>query len=82
MHRMQSGGWPYPIDQKTFMTYNHFTGLVSALSFYNCDNTPKGQEDILYHPLPHHVEDLNCAMCGHFHRGGQLCGSMRKDTAH
>ena len=57
MHRMQSGGWPYPIGQKLFMTYNQFTGIVSALCFCNCDN------DMLYHPIPRQ----NSAMCGHFY---------------
>ena len=56
------------------MTYNESTGVVVGPCFYNCENIPKGHEDMLYHPLPHHVEDLNNAMCGQFHRGGQLCG--------
>ena len=60
------------------MTYNESTGVVAGPCFYNCENIPKGQEDMLYHPLPHHVEDLNSAMCGQFHRGGQLCGSCEE----
>ena len=60
------------------MTYNESTGVVAGPCFYNCGNIPKGQEDILYHPLPHHVEDLNSAMCGQFHRSGQLCGSCEE----
>ena len=60
------------------MTYNESTGVVVGPCFYNCENIPKGQEDILYHPLQHHVEDLNNAMCGQFHRGGQLCGSCEE----
>ena len=60
------------------MTYNESTGVVAGPSFYNCENIPKGQEDMLYRPLPHHVEDLNSAMCGQFHRSGQLCGSCEE----
>ena len=60
------------------MTYNESTGVVAGPCFYNCENIPKGQEDTLYHPLPRHVEDLNSAMCGHLHRGGQLCGSCEE----
>ena len=60
------------------MTYNESTGVVAGPCFYNCENIPKGQDDVLYHPLPHHVEDLNRAMCGQFHRGGQLCGSCEE----
>ena len=60
------------------MTYNESTGVVAGPCFYNCGNIPKGQEDTLYHSLPHHVEELNSAMCGHFHRGGQLCGSCEE----
>ena len=33
---------------------------------------------MIYHPLPHHVEDLNSAICGHLHRSGQLCGSCEE----
>ena len=60
------------------MTYNESTGVVAGPCFYDCDNIPKGHEDTLYHPLPHHVEDINSAMCGHLHRGGQLCGSCEE----
>ena len=64
------------------VTYNESTGVVAGPCFYNCENIPKGQEDTLYHPLPHRVEELNSAMCGQFHRGGQLVDLVRKDTAH
>ena len=60
------------------MTYNESTGVVAGPCFYNCENIPKVHKDVLYHPLPHHVEDLNSAMCGQFHRGGQLCGSCEE----
>ena len=60
------------------MTYNESTGVVAGPCFYNCEIIPKGQEDMLYRPLPHHVEDLNSAMCGQFHRSGQLCGSCEE----
>ena len=60
------------------MTYNESTGVVAGPCFYNCENVPKGQGDTLYHPLPHRVEELNSAMCGQFHRGGQLCGSCEE----
>ena len=60
------------------MTYDESTGVVVGPCFYNCVNIPKGHQDMLYHPLPHHVEDLNSAMCGQFHRGGQLCGSCEE----
>ena len=60
------------------MTYNESTGVVAGPCFYNCENMRKGQGDMLYHPLPHHVEELNSAMCGQFHRGGQLCGSCEE----
>ena len=60
------------------MTYNESTGVVAGPCFYNCENIPKGQDDMLYHHLPHHVEALNSAMCGQFHRGGQLCGSCEE----
>ena len=60
------------------MTYNESTGVVAGPCFYNCENIPKDQEGILYHPLPHHVEELNSAMCRQFHRGGQLCGSCEE----
>ena len=60
------------------MTYNESTGVVAGPCFYNCENIPKGEDDMLYHPLPHRVEELNSAMCGHFHRGGQLCGSCEE----
>ena len=60
------------------MTYNESTGVVAGPCFYNCENIPKGQVGILYHPLPHHVEEVNSAMCGQFHRGGQLCGSCEE----
>ena len=57
------------------MTYNESTGVVAGPCFYNCNIR---QEDTLYHPLPHRVEELNSAMCGQFHRGGQLCGSCEE----
>ena len=60
------------------MTYNESTGVVAGPCFYNCENIPKGQEDMLYHSLPRHVKDLNSAMCGQFHRSGQLCGSCEE----
>ena len=60
------------------MTYNESTGVVAGPCFYNCENMRKGHHDMLYHHLPHRVEDLNSAMCGHFHRGGQLCGSCEE----
>ena len=60
------------------VTYNKSTGVVAGPCFYNCENIPKGQEDTLYHPLPHRVEDLNSAMCGQFHRGGQLVDPVRR----
>ena len=60
------------------MTYNESTGVVAGPCFYNCENIPKGEDDVLYHSLPHRVEELNSAMCGQFHRGGQLCGSCEE----
>ena len=60
------------------MTYNESTGVVAGPCIYNCENIPKGHQDMLYHPLPHHVEEVNSAMCGQFHRGRQLCGSCEE----
>jgi len=34
-------------------------------------------KDVVYRRMPKTVEELNHDMCGHFNRGGQLCGECK-----
>ena len=58
------------------MTNNESTGTVVGACFYNCVNA-KDSKDVVYHHMSKTVEQLNDAMCGHFNRDGQLCGTCK-----
>jgi len=57
------------------MTYNESTGPIVGACLYNCIHP--AMEDILYHPLPSNVTELN--MRGYFNRAGQLCGNCKEN---
>jgi len=58
------------------MTYSETTGTVVGPCFYNCvSNT--NLKDVVYHPMPQTVEQVNEAMCGRLNRSGQLCGGCK-----
>ena len=58
------------------MTYNESTETVVGACFYNCVSN-KDLQDVVYHPMPKTVEEVNDVMCGGFNRDGQLCGECK-----